>query len=139
MELIDLQKGFDLINTKCFGGSLVVPELSYNTRCVRTFGRCYIFSGKIEIMTCEKVGGRDAFSYLNTLAHEICHYWLNCHGCKDSGHDAKFQAVAKYLNGFGFNIHTHSTFDAEKNIKINRVGGWKFDGLHLYYNGKIYR
>lgn len=139
MQLIDLHKGFDLINEKCFGGSLVVPELSYNTRCVRTFGRCYIFSGKIEIMTCEKVGGRDAFSYLNTLAHEICHYWLNCHGCKDSGHDAKFQAVAKYLNGFGFNIHTHSTFDAEKNIKINRVGGWKFDGLHLYYNGKIYR
>lgn len=90
-------------------------------------------------MTCEKRGGRDAFSYLNTLAHEICHYWLNIHGCKDSGHDGKFHAIAKYLNGHGFKIYTHSTFDADKNTNINHVGCWMFDGIHLYNNGVIYR
>ena len=140
MELIDLNKGFDLINKNCFGGLLPVPELLYNKRCYRTFGRCYIYEHKIEIMTCEKRGGRDAFSYLNTLAHEICHYWLNIHGCKDSGHDGKFYAIAKYLNGFGFKVFTHSTYDAEKNnININHVGCWMFDGIHLYNNGVIYR
>ena len=139
MELIDLNKGFDLINKNCFGGSLPVPELLYNTRCYRTFGRCYIYKRKIEIMTCDKRGGRDAFSYLNTLAHEICHYWINIHGCKDSGHDGKFHAIAKYLNGHGFKIYTHSTFDADKNTNINHVGGWMFDGIHLYNNGQLYR
>ena len=139
MELIDLNKGFDLINKNCFGGLLPVPELLYTKRCYRTFGRCYIYEHKIEIMTCEKRGGRDAFSYLNTLAHEICHYWLNIHGCKDSGHDGKFHAIAKYLNGHGFKIYTHSTFDADKNTNINHVGGWMFDGIHLYNNGVIYR
>lgn len=139
MELIDLNKGFDLINKNCFGGSLPVPELLYNSRCYRTFGRCYIYERKIEIMTCEKCGGRDAFSYLNTLAHEICHYWLNIHGCKDSGHDGKFHAIAKYLNGHGFKIYTHSTFDADKNTNINHVGAWMFDGIHLYNNGQLYR
>ena len=139
MELIDLNKGFDLINKNCFGGSLPVPELLYNSRCYRTFGRCYIYERKIEIMTCEKRGGRDAFSYLNTLAHEICHYWLNIQGCKDSGHDGKFHAIAKYLNGHGFKIYTHSTFDADKNTNINHVGGWVFDGIHLYNNGQLYR
>lgn len=139
MELIDLNKGFDLINKNCFGGSLPVPELLYNSRCYRTFGRCYIYERKIEIMTCQKRGGRDAFSYLNTLAHEICHYWLNIHGCKDSGHDGKFHAIAKYLNGHGFKIYTHSTFDADKNTNINHVGCWMFDGIHLYNNGVIYR
>lgn len=140
MELIDLNKGFDLINKNCFGGLLPVPELLYNSRCYRTFGRCYIYERKIEIMTCEKRGGRDAFSYLNTLAHEICHYWLNLHGCKDSGHDGKFHAIAKYLNGFGFKVFTHSTYDAEKNnININHVGCWMFDGIHLYNNGQLYR
>ena len=139
MELIDLQKGFDLINKNCFGGSLPLPALSYNKRCFRTFGRCYIYRRKIEIITCQKRGGRDAFSYLNTLAHEICHYWLNIHGCKDSGHDAKFHAIAKYLNGFGFKIYNKSYYDAEVNSGENICGSWFFDGVHLYNNGVIYR
>lgn len=88
---MDLVRVFTEWNLKAFNGELVVPELRYNPRLKTTAGRFIPHRTRPVIEVASYLLEQDDPAYLivNTLGHEMIHYWL-WHHKMPYGHTVEF-------------------------------------------------
>ena len=95
----DLKDDFDMLNDKMFGGKLARPHLRLMATKYKLGVMAYTKEGKIEYVGISSLYDITRQQYLDILAHEMIHVWMEQTGQDEKDHHGrKFMAKLEELN-----------------------------------------
>lgn len=97
---IDMQKDFDSLNAKMFDGKLKIVPLRWMRTKDKLGVMAYDDAGKIKYVGISDFYKITRQQYLDVLAHEMIHVWLEQSGIRERDpHGPRFLEKVKELNG----------------------------------------